>query len=105
MGVTFDNDNLLFRGIMGREKDTFTCYAEDQSLEEIEEGIRLLYVAMTRAKDYVVLVGKEDKKDSNMLNSFYNMLLYAINSNEEAEKWIETIWLDDMDPIKRGKEN
>lgn len=106
MGVTFDNDNLLFRGYNGQgEKDTFTCYAEDQSLEEIEEGIRLLYVAMTRAKDYVVLVGKEDKKDSNMLNSFYNMLLYAINSNEEAEKWIETIWLDDMDPIKRGKEN
>lgn len=91
-GFVQEDDKLLFR-TGDVEKEQFSSYIEKELTEEIDENIRLLYVAMTRAKSYVVLVDRGDKKKGERLNSFSKMISYAMENNEEVDKWVEKILL------------
>lgn len=89
-GIIQADARLLLRGF-GDEEDEFTKHMKSLLAEETDENIRLLYVAMTRAKKYVMLVGREDNRKGDKLNSFLKMIEYAMKENKEVQEWVEII--------------
>lgn len=67
--------------------EEYNAYLESKFINEVKESIRLLYVALTRAKQYVVMVGAEMTEDIseiseeseklNKLNSFMKQVMYS----------------------------
>ena len=59
--------------------------AEEKNRLKIEEYYRLLYVAMTRAKDRLYIYGYTSRKNANAL-SWHSMLWNVLSENEKAIK-------------------
>ncbi|AKN30070.1 DNA helicase UvrD [Clostridium carboxidivorans P7] len=89
-------------------------YLNSKLEKEIEETERLLYVAMTRAEDYVILTGGDDGKDPTPikdetdkikeLNSFLKQLKYSFtvgNADKELIEFINSDDIEDLEVIKR----
>ncbi len=80
----------------------------DMQNKEINESIRLLYVAMTRAKEKIIFLNDIDKEDSKSnINSLetikkFKDLLYLSN-NKKAFKYIENINYEKSKEIKSTK--
>lgn len=85
-------------------------YLNSKLEKEIEETERLLYVAMTRAEDYVILTGGDDGKDPapikdetdkiKELNSFLKQLKYTFNVGNADKELIEFINSDDIEDLE-----
>ncbi|WP_207652338.1 3'-5' exonuclease, partial [Clostridium chromiireducens] len=81
--------------------DEYNSYFQNQLLKEIDESIRVLYVALTRAKQYAVMVGEElaegvleiseDSEKITKLNSFMKQILYPFAIKNADESLIEFI--------------
>lgn len=76
-------------------------YFESKLLKEVEESIRILYVALTRAKQYAVMVGEELQEElsevldanekTSKLNSFIKQLLYPIKTGGASQNVLEVL--------------
>jgi ATP-dependent helicase/nuclease subunit A len=93
------------------ESAEFTAFMEEKFIREIDESIRMFYVAMTRAKQYAVLVGEENSGEFTeigmksekieKLNSFGKQLGYALNVKESALEHVEMLDADDLPGMDR----
>jgi ATP-dependent helicase/nuclease subunit A len=78
---------------------SYEGYHKEKLLREVEESIRLLYVAMTRAEDYVVLTGAGEKAEPveirypedriENLNSFGKQINYSVKLKNSAGHYVE----------------
>ena len=58
---------------------------QDYAQKEAEEGNRLLYVALTRAEDGLVIAGFEQKQKRWLADSWYERCRHALESIDEVE--------------------
>ncbi|SES68368.1 UvrD-helicase domain-containing protein [Anaerobranca gottschalkii] len=100
--IKYDEEHLLV--LKYRDKDEeenytpcFKVVSKKETLADIEESKRLFYVALTRARDYLVMTSHikkditEDIKDivqEGTKNSWYNMLLEGLKKNENLKDYI-----------------
>lgn len=97
--------------------DEYNSYFQSQLLKEIDESIRVLYVALTRAKQYAVMVGEEsaeevteileDSEKISKLNSFMKQILYPFvvkNSDESLIEFIEASLIPEMYKLQSDTE-
>lgn len=109
--IAFDGNELVFRSDDENTKKRYDTYCLKQNIKEIDESIRILYVAMTRAKSYVVLTGSMDDDCINIdddldrikkLKSFSAMLSFALQKGD-GEKWVEKIDYNLLPTVKESK--
>lgn len=97
--------------------DEYKSYFQNQLLKEIDESIRVLYVALTRAKQYAVMVGEElaeevseiseDSEKITKLNSFMKQVLYAFvikNADESLIEFVDSSLIPEMYGLKNDTE-
>ncbi|WP_270566649.1 UvrD-helicase domain-containing protein [Clostridium beijerinckii] len=97
--------------------DEYKSYFQNQLLKEIDESIRVLYVALTRAKQYAVMVGEElaeevseiseDSEKITKLNSFMKQVLYAFvikNADESLIEFVDSSLIPEMYRMKNDTE-
>ncbi len=88
VGFFHYKESILSRYNMnGEENSEFNNALNEKLTREIHEEIRILYVAMTRAKQYIVLTGKEEEYDASFelsednivgnLNTYEKMIKYS----------------------------
>ena len=92
-----------------------TIFKEDNLRNEISEKIRLLYVALTRAKEKMIIVMPEFDSEKlienpsnyqkNMMTSFKDMMYFTYNYIEEYIKEIEVDCTKDYLINKSGSDN
>lgn len=111
--IVFNRDSIILSKDLedaDASNSEYEKYLNSKLVKEIDESIRLLYVAMTRAKDYVILTGGDDGKDPadineesekiNQLNSFMKQLKYALNVKAADDSCIELIDLDTAEDLE-----
>lgn len=119
--IIFDNKVGLISSYFDegiREPFTKTILKYNSKLEEISEKIRLFYVALTRAKDKIVLVTPQLKKplalaasvydyEKAQFSSFYDLLSSVSNTLEKytIEKYIFPYRLDFNESIELSNIN
>lgn len=64
------------------ETDLWNHFKEEEKKEEYTEYLRLLYVAITRAKHELYVFGKEQKKDESEFESWYSIILNKLRIHE-----------------------
>lgn len=103
LGFIYNDGNVILRlDDDGNENEDYNTIKNYRILRSINEEIRVLYVAMTRAKYYIVLTGQELDKEINdikEINSCYHMITYAIGKGANTDD-IEFINGDELDNIK-----
>ena len=119
------NDSILYSNKYGLiipyfnnyQKDTIykTLLKLDTKEEELSEKIRLLYVALTRAKEKMIIVMPEFDSEKlienpsnyqkNMMTSFKDMMYFTYNYIEEYIKEIEVDCTKDYLINKSGSDN
>jgi ATP-dependent helicase/nuclease subunit A len=82
---------------------------KEKLINEIDESVRMLYVAMTRAEGYVVLVGEEKPCDFSeisektekidKLDTFYKQLGYALWVRGSAREHVEMLEAENLPGI------
>lgn len=86
----FDEENKL-----RWENFAYKVIKQKNKEETLEEAMRLFYVALTRAKNSLILTGAADEKvkvkESYKVNSFLDFLLRAAAENSEINSLIEYI--------------
>ena len=101
------NDNILYSDKFGIVIPYFNDYykdtiyklllKKDTRKEEISEKIRLLYVALTRAKEKMIIVIPKEEKDNNYISdydkksikSFLDMINYIYNEISDYTKFVD----------------
>ena len=83
------------------KSDEYNLYFESKLLKDVEESIRVLYVALTRAKQYAVMVGAElteetseildNSEKKSKLNSFIKQVLYPFQIKDADNAVIELL--------------
>ena len=77
-----------------------TLMKDNYLKEEISEKIRLFYVALTRAKEKMILIEPNDIKKTNNIRSFKNIVDNLYN---ELDKYYKEINLEDININKKYK--
>ncbi|MDF2883030.1 MAG: helicase UvrD [Clostridiaceae bacterium] len=97
----FYNGKIVSKYSLDSSKETeeYKNYTDYKLLKEVEESIRVLYVALTRAKKYILMVGadteeeptgiNEDKEKIDKLNTFLKQINYALKVGNADEQVIE----------------
>lgn len=93
------------------ETDDFINYTNYKLLKEVDESIRVFYVALTRAKKYVLMVGAESVSEiteigeeierADKLNTFLNQLNYAFQFGNADKNILETIEYDELESVEK----
>lgn len=63
-----------WKGKKGEEPALLAAAREAASRAEVEENRRLLYVAMTRAEDWLIVAGAKGKRPSDQADTWYGMV-------------------------------
>ena len=63
-----------WKGKKGEEPALLAAAREDAARAQIEENRRLLYVAMTRAEDWLIVAGAQGKRQSEYADTWYGMV-------------------------------
>ena len=97
----YDTQNVQDGNANKEFTDEYNSYFKGQLLKEIDESIRVLYVALTRAKQYAVMIGEEsaeevteileDSEKITKLNSFMKQIRYSFRIKDADESVIEFI--------------
>lgn len=90
------------------DKDSnYFKYYNSKLEKEVHEYIRLLYVAMTRAVDYIVLTGEDDGKspskaeeDAKKFNTFMKQIKYALYVKGADQSFIEILDYDKLEDLE-----
>jgi ATP-dependent helicase/nuclease subunit A len=111
--IVFNKDSIILSKDLEDADATngeYEKYLNSKFIKEIDESMRLLYVAMTRARDYVILTGGDDGKDSdpiseesekiNQLNSFMKQLKYSLNVKAADDSCVELMDLDTAEDLE-----
>jgi len=84
------NNNMLFIDKNSKQLTEVKNYLfngeKDFKTDDFEESKRLLYVAMTRAKDVLICGGFGQKGDKNKEELWYNLLFRGINKFDNLQK-------------------
>ncbi|MBU3189949.1 UvrD-helicase domain-containing protein [Clostridium bowmanii] len=116
VGFIHYKDTILSRYNMnGEQCSEFIDVLNEKLTNEIHEEIRILYVAMTRAKQYIVLTGKEEEYDGNFklseenlvenLNTYEKMIKYATLADRANLDTIAFMSSEDLVQIKVQEHN
>ncbi|MGH4120956.1 UvrD-helicase domain-containing protein [Clostridium sp.] len=99
----------------GEENSEFMGALNEKLIGEIHEEIRILYVAMTRAKQHIVLTGKEEEYDGNFelcdenivgnINTYGKMIKYAMSDGRACLDIIAFMNSEDMEQIQVQEHN
>ena len=97
-GVVFDSPKIFEADILKERGKTLPCIlaSENEMKLETAENIRLLYVALTRAKDHLIISAniKETKNGFSIKeNSFFGQIFQSLNFDDETVK--ELIFSDE----------
>lgn len=102
--VVYHNDNIIVKEDVEARKDIdllrYSNYDNDNKIASIEEEIRVLYVAMTRAEEYFIFTGKGPNSPKKEINSYNEVLQVALNANKEIEKYFNFISSSEIDVSK-----
>lgn len=110
--IVYSNGSIIFSKDIetGEDNAIYSTYISERLSNEIDEYIRLLYVAMTRAEDYVILTGEDDGKlpedfttdegKIKNLNSFLKQIKYAINVKGGDKGIVEFLDFEDLPELK-----
>ncbi|MGH4140608.1 UvrD-helicase domain-containing protein [Clostridium sp.] len=99
VGFMHYKDAILSRyNMSGEVCSEFIDALNEKLTKEIHEEIRILYVAMTRAKQYIVLTGKEEEYDGNFKLSEEN-LVENLNTYEKMIKYATLAGRANLDTI------
>lgn len=110
--IVYYNDSIVLSKDLetGDEALEYQNYFTQTLSREVDESIRLLYVAMTRACNYVVLTGEDDGKlpedfgtdegKVKNLNSFLKQVKYALDVKNGDKSFIEFLNSDDLDELE-----
>lgn len=63
-----------WKGKKGEEPALLATAREEAARAQIEENLRLLYVAMTRAEDWLIVAGARGKRQSDNAETWYGMV-------------------------------
>ena len=87
INIVFDDKEKLFYYRKSSEESfaQINAIVEDEKIKAYDEYLRLLYVAMTRARDELYIGGLEKKNQSNVGKSWYEILSAAIGENKVIE--------------------
>lgn len=106
--IVYNKDKVILSRDLETSEDNeaYIKYYNAKFAKEIDEYIRLLYVALTRAEDYAILTGKDDGKTpvefsndaekANNLNSFLKLIKYAINVKNADSSLLDFIKYEDL---------
>ena len=111
VGFMLYKEKMLSRyKIGGVESNEFMEALNEKLVREIHEEIRILYVAMTRAKQHIVLTGKDEEYDGNFnlseenivenLNTYEKMIKYAANEGRACLDTIAFMSAEDLEQIE-----
>ena len=97
-GLVFNSPKQIGEEIFNERIKTLTCNLakiDEEKLEEAE-NMRLLYVALTRAKDHLIISANVKKKSKggfeNKSTSFFRMISNSLNlCDEDIEKLIASV--------------
>ncbi|MFL6290671.1 MAG: UvrD-helicase domain-containing protein, partial [Thermoanaerobaculia bacterium] len=81
--------------LLGAPTLGFDAVAAERREVEAAERVRTLYVAMTRAKDRLVLIGKleeEDPRPPEQARHHLDLLLWRPGRPDLAQRWAEGVW-------------
>jgi len=81
--------------LLGAPTLGFDAVAAERREVEAAERVRTLYVAMTRAKDRLVLIGKpeeEERRPPEQARHHLDLLLWRPGRPDLAQRWSEGVW-------------
>ncbi len=97
-----NEDDLLADGVKV-ESPNFQELASLSRDQEVEESKRLLYVALTRARDLLILTTKyKEEEKTRKKDTWYAWLEEALENNQEMQNYIQ--WLDPIPEEKASTE-
>ena len=103
MFVVDDKFGIAVSLVTGEGKDRkeqnplYSDIFNDKLKSELEDSKRVLYVAMTRAKKFLCLIGQDQEyKDEDNLNSFMKQIKYAIDQTGEL-KYLEVFEINEYE--------
>lgn len=106
--IVYYNEAIILSKNLKSGEDTaaYQEYITQELAKEVDEYIRLLYVAITRAEDYAILTGEDDGKCPDefigdvekikQLNSFLKQIKYALDVKNGDNSLIEFLKLEDL---------
>lgn len=103
---------LIRKNLTGYNNKNFTEYVDGKLIDAINEEIRVLYVAMTRAKKHIVLVGCELIEEINnpqneintKLNSYSKIISFSLNKGK-GKRAVELLHIDELQCMDIQVEN
>lgn len=116
VGFIHYKGKILSRYNMGGEENSeFINALNEKLIREIHEEIRILYVAMTRAKQQIILTGKEEEFDGSFklcdenivenINTYEKMIKYATFEGRACLDTIAFMSSEDLDQIQVQEHN
>ncbi|NMM64467.1 UvrD-helicase domain-containing protein [Clostridium sp. P21] len=108
--LIYENKFLLKFNEDNSESEEFKQAIARKMEEVIDEEIRILYVAMTRAEKYIVLTGKEEESEFTGnkledLNSYGKMIGYALSMEAENNGFVEYIQEENLPQIEHTEDS
>lgn len=107
--MLIDNNKFLLKyNEDNSESEDFKQAVAIKMEEVIDEEIRILYVAMTRAEKYIVLTGKEEETELTGnkledLKSYGKMIDYALSIKAKGNELVEYIQEDTLPQIEAAE--
>lgn len=93
--VVYHNENIVIKEDIASRKDidmlSYSNYDADNRNASIEEEIRVLYVAMTRAEEYFVFTGKGPAISKRNGPDYNEILQKSVDKNDNVQKYFELI--------------
>lgn len=108
----FHDEKIISRKSLVDENETedFINYTNYKLLKEVDESIRVFYVALTRAKKYVLMVGAESDSEiteigeeiekADKLNTFLNQLNYVFQVGNADKNIIEILEYEELEAME-----
>lgn len=114
LNLVYDGEKIISKldinNPSSEESEEYKNYENKKLLKELEESIRLLYVAMTRAKKYVLMIGEEstevlesiNKEEEKLtkLNSFLKQIKYAIEIGGADKNILQHLREEELEGMK-----
>lgn len=114
LNLVYDGEKIISKldiyNSGSEESEEYKNYENKKLLKELEESIRLLYVAMTRSKKYVLMIGEEssevlapindEEEKLTKLNSFLKQVKYAMETAGADKNILQYLREEEFEGLK-----
>lgn len=85
--LIWNDGNFLWLGVNGNSNELYSKYKKEKEDKDYEEYLRLLYVAMTRAEDHLIICGfsNKDKIDEKCWYGIVKEAMGDLGNNVESD--------------------